>query len=226
MPTSTKSPTPTAQTKVTGKVLAGILGAVVVGLAVVAILVTGKDSSDKAETPNVEAVQETATVAVTGAALAPLVDGPDASLGSPAPKIVGQTFSGQTETIAPGAKPMVLAFLAHWCPHCQREVPKMADWARGGIRNGVAIRAIATGTNRDLPNYPPSAWLAREGFDIPTLADDAGGTAAQAYGLTSFPYFVAVDATGKVVARVSGEISEAQFDALIEAAKSSSAPSA
>ena len=114
---------------------------------------------------------------------------------------------------------MVLAFVAHWCAHCQREVPKLANWARGGTRNGVEIRAIATDTNPDRPNYPPSAWLAKEGFDVPTLADDDAGSGARAYGLTAFPFFVAVDASGRVAARASGELSEAQFDELVEKAK-------
>ena len=74
-------------------------------------------------------------------------------------------------------------------------------------------------TTSERPNYPPSAWLAREGFTIPTLADDAKSSAASAYGLTSFPYFVAMDAKGNVVARVSGELTEAQFDDLVAKAK-------
>jgi cytochrome c biogenesis protein CcmG, thiol:disulfide interchange protein DsbE len=205
-------------------IIAAAVGAVIVILAVASILLTRK-STDKVVLTGgeaSEAVQETSAVTVTGVALAlqPEEPGaPDPALGKAAPKVVGATFSGQTETIAPGSKPMVLAFVAHWCPHCQREVPKLADWARGGERNGVEIRAIATGTASNLPNYPPSAWLAREKFDVPTMADDDAGAAAKAYGLTSFPYFVAIDASGKVTARVSGELSETQFDELVSKAK-------
>ena len=55
--------------------------------------------------------------------------------------------------------------------------------------------------------------------------DDAQGTAAEAYGLSGFPFFAAVDGDGKVVERQSGEISMEQFDALIAAAaKGSPAP--
>jgi cytochrome c biogenesis protein CcmG, thiol:disulfide interchange protein DsbE len=212
---STKELAPRSSTRaIVAVVIAGVTA-----LAVVSILVTRK-STDKVSTA--EVVQETSTIAITGQPLAPQPDAadvPDPAVGLVAPKVVGETFSGQTETIAPGSKPMVLAFLAHWCPHCQREVPKLADWARGGTRNGVEIRAIATGTTAERPNYPPSAWLANEGFDVPTLADDEAGTAANAYGLTSFPFFVAIDATGKVAARVSGELSKSEFDALVAKAK-------
>ncbi len=211
---NTKETAPKSSTRTI--VVVALAGVVVLALA--AMLLTRK-STDKVTI--VEAVQETSAVTVTGASLVPLPEtiGADPATGSVAPKVVGENFSGQTETIAPGSKPMVLAFLAHWCPHCQREVPKLADWARGGTRSGVEIRAIATSTTSQRPNYPPSAWLAREGFDVPTLADDESGTAANAYGLTSFPFFVAIDSSGNVTARVSGELSESQFDALVAKAK-------
>ena len=43
------------------------------------------------------------------------------------------------------------------------------------------------------------------------MADSASGTAANAYGLPAFPYFVALDSSGKVVGRTSGEITTDQF---------------
>jgi cytochrome c biogenesis protein CcmG, thiol:disulfide interchange protein DsbE len=212
---STKELAPRSSTRaIVAVVIAGVAA-----LAVVSILATRK-STDKV--PTAEAEQEISAIRITGQPLAPQPDVagvPDPAVGMMAPKVVGETFSGQTETIAPGSKPMVLVFVAHWCPHCQREVPKLADWARGGTRNGVEIRAVATSTTAERPNYPPSAWLAREGFDVPTLADDEAGTAANTYGLTAFPYFVAIDATGKVTARVSGELSKSEFDALVAKAK-------
>jgi cytochrome c biogenesis protein CcmG, thiol:disulfide interchange protein DsbE len=214
-----KETAPRPSSKPSTRVVVAAVLAGVVALAVASILLTRK-STDKVATA--EVLQETSTITTTGEPLAPQSDAagaPDPALGMTAPKVVGETFSGQTETIAPGSKPMVLAFVAHWCPHCQREVPKLANWARGGTRSGVEIRAVATGTTSDRPNYPPSAWLAKEGFDVPTLADDEAGSAANAYGLTSFPFFVAIDATGKVAARVSGELTESEFDALVTKAK-------
>jgi cytochrome c biogenesis protein CcmG, thiol:disulfide interchange protein DsbE len=198
-------------------VAVGIAG--VVALVVASILLTRKSPDTVV---SAEVVQETSQIVITGTPLVPHPDATnavDAAIGSQAPKVDGETFSGQTETIAPGSKPMVLAFVAHWCAHCQREVPKLANWARGGTRNGVEIRAIATSTTAERPNYPPSAWLAKAEFDVPTLADDEPGTAANAYGLTSFPFFVAIDATGKVTARVSGELAESEFDALVASTK-------
>ena len=43
------------------------------------------------------------------------------------------------------------------------------------------------------------------------MADADDGKAATAFGLNAFPYFVAVDGSGKVVARTTGEITTAEF---------------
>ncbi len=110
-------------------------------------------------------------------------------------------------------------FVAHWCPHCQREVPQVVKWLAAGVADGVDMRAVATSTDAKLPNYPPSSWLAAEGFDVVTLVDSTTSDAASAYGLDAFPYFVALDANGNVTKRMSGELTEAQFTDLVAAAK-------
>ncbi len=51
------------------------------------------------------------------------------------------------------------------------------------------------------------------------LADSPTGTAAGAYGLTSFPYFVLVNPDGTVAGRGSGELPEDQIRANVEALK-------
>ena len=68
------------------------------------------------------------------------------------------------------------------------------------------------------PNYPPSSWLEREGWTSPVLAD-GDGEAASAYGLPAFPYWVAVDADGRIVERRTGELTPRQIDQLFEAAE-------
>ena len=54
-----------------------------------------------------------------------------------------------------------------------------------------------------------------------TLADDNNGRAAEAFGLTEYPYFVAVDSTGKVVARAAGELSIPSVERLLDEARRS-----
>ena len=49
---------------------------------------------------------------------------------------------------------------------------------------------------------------------MPTIADSSDNAAMEALGVSGFPFIVAVDADGKVVARVSGEQPVEALDAL------------
>jgi hypothetical protein len=77
---------------------------------------------------------------------------------------------------------------------------------------------VATGTNPEYPNYPPSAWLKDAGWPFPVLADSTTDAAARSFGVTGYPSFVLIDGTGKVVGRAAGEVSDddivANFKAL------------
>ena len=146
--------------------------------------------------------------------------GPDPDTGKPVPTLTGQAFDGSPIAIGADGEPKVIIFVAHWCPHCQAEVPRLTEHlAATGMPEGVALYAVATGTNEGQPNFPPGEWLAEEGWPVPTLVDSLDGTAAQAFGLTGFPYFVVVDADGNLVERTSGELTTEQFDALVAAAR-------
>jgi cytochrome c biogenesis protein CcmG/thiol:disulfide interchange protein DsbE len=111
-------------------------------------------------------------------------------------------------------------FLAHWCPHCRAEVPVITDWLESaGMPDDVDLYAVSTGVSSDAPNYPPSQWLEDENWPVTTMADDADSSVATAFGLRSYPYFVAIDANGDVVARASGELSVEQLEAMLDAAR-------
>jgi hypothetical protein len=99
-------------------------------------------------------------------------------------------------------------------------VPKLVELAKAGVFDGVKVSAVATGTvDRPDSNYPPSAWLKGEDWTFPVLADSPTGTAAQAYGLTSYPFFVLVNADGTVAGRGSGVLPADQIKANVEALK-------
>jgi hypothetical protein len=83
--------------------------------------------------------------------------------------------------------------------------------------DGVQLVALSTSINRAQPNYPPSAWLEREGWTAPTLIDDANSSALKALGMSSFPGFVFVDGSGAVVSRTTGEIPMSSFDQAVNA---------
>jgi thiol-disulfide isomerase/thioredoxin len=189
----------------------------VIVLAGVVAVVAGRDRGDDVPA----GVSQTRPVEVTGDPLPPFESaGGDPARGMAAPEVRGARFDGRPLSIVADGRPKVLVFLAHWCPHCQREVPVLAAWmARNGLPRDVDVYGIATATSPDRPNYPPSAWLERERFDAPTLADDAAGSAGRAFGLSGFPFFVVVDRDNRVVTRASGELDTAGWEALLDAAR-------
>lgn len=199
-----------------------ILVGVLVLLGIAAVVASRGGDGD--ETSTAAGLEQTRPVTVTGTPLPPHGEGDDTAVGAAAPEVRGASFDGAPVEITNDGRPKVLAFLAHWCPHCQREVPVLVDWLRAnGNPEGVDLYGIATSTTPERPNYPPSAWLEREGWRVPTLVDDADGTTARAFGLSGFPFFVAVDRDGHVVARTSGELSPSQFEALLEQARTGDA---
>ena len=185
-----------------------VLGVVVIAGVVAVVLASSGDGDGGGPSASSTAHEIGPDVTVGGGALVELPEsGTDPAVGEDAPSISGEDFAGDPVTFANDGRPRVLVFLAHWCPHCQAEVPVIVDLAESGdIPEGLEIQGIATSTTDEQPNYPPSAWLDREGWPFPVLADDAAYTAAATYGLTSFPYFVFVGADGTVAGRVSGEI--------------------
>ena len=166
-------------------------------------------------------------VQASGAALGEFTgEGPDTAVGRQAPVVRGTNFAGEPVTIGEPGTPQVLVFLAHWCPVCQEEVPELVAWAdAGGDTSGVEVVGIATNIDRTRTNWPPGEWLAEEGWPYQTLVDGPGNRAALAYGLKSYPYFVVLDSSGKVVYRVSGKLSPDAFAALVEAARTGVPPS-
>jgi cytochrome c biogenesis protein CcmG/thiol:disulfide interchange protein DsbE len=200
-----------------GRRWALLIGALVViaGLAVAAVLLTRGTPG-----PGGGAVEQTRPLTVEGADLPTLPEGAsaDPAAGQAMPTLRGASFDGTPVTIAPDGHAKVIVFVAHWCPHCQREVPELVSWLRaGGLPRGVEIYAVSTAVRPGAPEYPPSEWLRREGWTAPVLVDSKDGRAALAAGLSAFPFFVFVDAKNTVVQRLSGERPIADIEARVRA---------
>ncbi len=187
-----------------------VLPLVLIGIAVLAVIaavVTWKWSA-----PGVGAgVEQTRPVTVKGSPLPRFPEGgtssTDPARGLTMPEIRGASFDGKPVAIAGDGHAKVVIFLAHWCPHCQAEVPNLVGWAKGGMPAGVEAYSVSTAVAADRPNYPPSTWLEQEHWPLPLIADDRSGTAASAAGLSGFPFFVFVRADGTVASRHEGELS-------------------
>jgi cytochrome c biogenesis protein CcmG, thiol:disulfide interchange protein DsbE len=191
-----------------------VLAAIVLVALVLAVVLASSEGSRDLTTAPVEATGRVLP-RFDAAAIA------DPAIGMTAPELVGRDFADASVEVLNDGTPKVLVFLAHWCPVCQEEVPDLVAWFEGGGQTGgVEVVAVATSIDRTRANYPPGAWLREERWPWPTLVDDADNLAATTYGLTSFPYFVVVDANGEVVERVSGKLDAAAFDSLLTAARS------
>jgi thiol-disulfide isomerase/thioredoxin len=190
-----------------------VVGGAVVLAGIVAVVVSGggrgssgSSSSGGSGGATKPGQVEIAPVAVSGTPLPMLTDPTnDPAVGKTAPTLTGVTFNNSPVTIGNTGHAHVVVMVAHWCPHCQAEVPRIVSLAKTG-QVPVPIVTVATGTDPSAPNYPPSAWLAREGWPYPVMVDSKTETAATAYGLPGYPFLVFVDAQGKVVGRLSGEI--------------------
>ncbi|MCU0309827.1 MAG: TlpA family protein disulfide reductase [Acidimicrobiales bacterium] len=164
------------------------------------------------------------SVEVEGAALPALATGSDPAVGTTIPSVTGEQFDGASVIVRPEGKPQVIMAMAHWCPHCQAEVPRIQEWLDdNGMPADVELVAVATSNDPTRPNYPAGDWLRREAWSVPTLVDDEQNSAATAFGVAGFPGFVAVDADGRVVQRASGEITTEQWEQLLEAARTGQA---
>ena len=87
------------------------------------------------------------------------------------------------------------------------ELPLLVDMINAGqVPEGVSVVGLATAIDELRPNYPPSSWFDREGWQQPTLIDDANSDGLHALGLSVFPGFVFVDAQGRVTQRMTGEV--------------------
>lgn len=193
--------------------------AVVVVAAIVAI--TGSSSNEA--TPAPATVQQVSEVSVEGAALPVLQDmNADPAVGANAPSLSGESFDGSPVALTPGdGNRYMVVFLAHWCPHCQAEVPRLVEWYTSGeAPAGLKVIGISTAVNDAQPNYPPSQWLTREQWPLdvwPVLVDDASGSAMTALGHAGFPFFVLIEGDGTVVHRHAGELGKAEIAALVAA---------
>jgi cytochrome c biogenesis protein CcmG/thiol:disulfide interchange protein DsbE len=143
---------------------------------------------------------------------------PDIALCETAPVVSGYDYAGEEITIDPANDgPTMVVLLAHWCPHCNREIPVLNEWRDSGeIPDSLNIVGVSTGIDPDGDNYPPGEWLEAVDWQWPVLADsDAGAddpdddvvtSAFRAYGGTTFPTMLLIGSDGRLLARFSGEV--------------------
>lgn len=185
-----------------------ILGFILLaGFAIVIVAASTRDSGTD--------TQQTAFAEAIGTPLPPL-DFPDQALGATAPVVSAETLAGSRVQLGGDDTARLYGFFAHWCPVCQDELPTTVSWLESNpLPDGVEIVAISTGVDPGAPNYPPSDWFEDEAWPADVLLDSEDQALAAAFGLTAFPFWVAVDADGLVVARMEGAIGTDELAALV-----------
>jgi len=209
-------------------VVGGIIAAIVIAFVIAIVAGGGSDSSGDSTATTTSNTNvgssapgtagESQPVEVAGQILNPLPEsGADVSVGADAPALNGFTFDGTPLSVTPGdGNDYMVVFLAHWCPHCNAEVPRLIEWkASGAIPEGLNIVGVSTAVASDRPNYPPSQWVVDKGWPWPVMADSAEMTAAEAYGVSGFPFFAIVGGDGKVKLRASGELEISELTSLV-----------
>ena len=164
-------------------------------------------------------------VDVLGEALVQLPqEGDDPAVGRVAPSLVGISTEGDAIRIdtSDGTAKM-LVFVAHWCPHCNDEIPRLNEMSdAGAFPDDLEIVAISTAAGPDRPNWPPDEWLRDTmAWEYPAMLDgldlvEGAYIAAAAYGVSGFPFVVLVNPDGTVAARWSGQREPEQISEYLE----------
>lgn len=161
-------------------------------------------------------------VAIIGAALPLFTEGAvDPAVGMAAPVVVGVDYTGEPVTVDAATNgPTMVVVMAHWCPHCNAEIPKINQLRdEGRIPDGVAIVAVSSGVDPDRDNFPPDTWLDSVDWTFPVVADGLDGTgafiASGAYGTAGVPFVTLIDGEGNVAGRWAGERSIEEIEAAL-----------
>lgn len=213
----------TARKNQTTWIAGGVALAIAAIVAVVLVVGGGSNSSSSSSTtavPENTVATQTTLAGAPGPAefqpvqavgeILPALEDPanDPARGVVAPVLNGAGFNGAPLTIAPTGKPLLVVFLAHWCPHCNAEVPRLIEWKNSGtMPANMSVVGVNTGARNDAPNWPPSQWVVDKGWPWPVMADSEDQGAALAFGVSGYPGLILLDGDGKVLARRSGEAS-------------------
>lgn len=153
------------------------------------------------------AVAATVTIVAIGGALtlAPdseiAVSGP-AGVGEAAPDVAMTDFDGTRFELADyRGTPLVVNFWASWCPSCTAEMPDFEKVHRA-VADDVAFLGINT-----TDGVEAAQQLAKDTGVTYRLARDQQGEIFQAFGALGMPTTVFIDADGKVVDVVVGQLS-------------------
>jgi thiol-disulfide isomerase/thioredoxin len=201
-------------------IIGGVVLIVVIAALVAVLATRGGGDDDDAGGSTAPSTITYGKVTVQGTVLPPGQGDQDPSIGAAVPTIDGTDYAGQTVKLAPGSDgPLMIVVMAHWCPHCNREVPQLIEWQKSGkVPDGLRVVGISTAVAPDRDHFPPGQWLQQLGWTWPVIDDDEQQTAAGAVGTTGYPFIMFVDAKGTLMFRVAAELPLDEVQRLADAA--------
>ena len=128
---------------------------------------------------------------------------PSPLIGKPAPSFTLPGLNGlppqMTEQNLHG-RPLLVNFFASWCQGCQVEHPLLLQLSQQGVE--------IVGMDYKDTDADGAAWLARHGNPYRTVVADAKGSAGLDWGVYGVPETYVLDATGKIVFKQIGPVTE------------------
>lgn len=110
-------------------------------------------------------------------------------------------------------KAVVINFWASWCLPCKKEAPLLESAWRKYRDQGLVVLGV---NSQDL-TADARRFARQVGWTYPLVRDGAGDVLGP-YAVSAFPETFFVDRKGKVVARIDGEVTEAELEENIERA--------
>jgi cytochrome c biogenesis protein CcmG, thiol:disulfide interchange protein DsbE len=110
-------------------------------------------------------------------------------------------------------KAVVVNFWASWCQPCKAEAPLLEQAWRKYRGRGLVV----VGVNSQDLSSDARRFAKQVGWTYPLVRDGAGDILGP-YAVAAFPETFFVDRTGKLIARIDGEVSEDELHSNIERA--------
>lgn len=128
----------------------------------------------------------------------------------PAPDFTLPTLAGEDLTLSYvlAEKPVVLDFWASWCPHCQRNMPRLDALSRA-----YDGRIMVIGINMKEGPDAVRRFIDANGISYPIVLDT--GAVAAAYGIRYTNTHVLIAQDGTIRKILAGDITEADLQELL-----------